>query len=89
MFSWVGGHYGISDYRDDRIIRIDSAEDPRYALISPLWRVVEVLVAIVCKLARPSGPAFLNQDRSIRWLAIFCPVFNRLMELRRWVRGLK
>lgn len=32
---------------------------------------------------------FLYQDRSIRWEAIFCPLFRRVRELRRCVRGLK
>lgn len=70
-------------------IRMDSAEDPRYVLISPLCNVVEVLVAVTCRLARPSGPVFFSHDRSTRWLAIFCPEFNRKVELRRWVKRLK
>lgn len=52
---------------------MDSAEDPRYVLISPLCSVVEVLVAVICRLASPSGPTFLYHDRSIKWLASFCP----------------
>lgn len=31
----------------------------------------------------------MYQDRSIRWDAIFCPLFSRVVEARRWDRGLK
>lgn len=51
--------------------------------------MVEVLAVMVCRLARPSGPIFLYHDRSIRWLAIFCPVLSSAVELGRWVRRLK
>lgn len=51
--------------------------------------MVEVLDAVSCRLASPSGPTFLYQDRSVRWVAIFCPVFRRFVEHRRWVRMLK
>lgn len=51
--------------------------------------MVEVLAAMVCRLASPSGPIFLYQDKSTRWLAIFCPELSRVRELGRWVRGLK
>lgn len=71
------------------MIKIDRAKDPRYALISPVWKVVEVLVAISWRSASPSGPIFLYQDRSIRCRASFCPLFSRPVEVRRWVRGLK
>ena len=54
-----------------------------------MWRVVEVLVAMSCRLASPSGPIFLYQDRSIRLEAIFCPVLSSFVELNRWVSGLK
>lgn len=54
-----------------------------------MWRVVEVLVIVSWRSATPSGPIFLYQERSIRWEAIFCPLFNRARELRRCVRGLK
>lgn len=59
------------------MIRMDSAKDARYVLISPVCRVVEVLAALSCRVASPSGPIFLYQDRSIRWDAIFCPVVSR------------
>lgn len=36
--------------------------------------MVEVLVAMSCKSAMPSGPIFLYQDKSIRWEASFCPL---------------
>lgn len=51
--------------------------------------MVAVLAAISCKLASPSGPSILYQERSIRWEAMFCPLLRRLVILRRWVRGLK
>ena len=51
--------------------------------------VVEVLEAMSCRSASPSGPIFLNQDRSIRCEAIFCPLFRSFVELRRCIRGLK
>lgn len=51
--------------------------------------MVEVLVAMSWISASPSGPIFLYHDRSIKCEAIFCPLFSRLVELRRWVRGLK
>lgn len=54
-----------------------------------MWRVVEVLDAIIWRSASPSGPIFLYQDRSIRWEASFCPLFSRFVELRRWDRWLK
>lgn len=58
-------------------------------MISPVWKVVEVLVAMSCRSASPSGPIFLYQDRSIRCEAIFCPLFSRFVELRRCISGLK
>lgn len=51
--------------------------------------MVEALAAMVCRSASPSGPIFLYQERSTRWLAIFCPEFSRARELGRWVKGLK
>lgn len=54
-----------------------------------MWRGVEVLAAIICRSASPSGPIFLYQERSIRWEAIFCPLFSRLVVLERCVRRLK
>lgn len=51
---------------DIRIIKIDRVKVARYVLIRPVWRVVEILVALSCIDARPSGPIFLNHDRSIR-----------------------
>lgn len=71
------------------MIRVDRAKVARYDLISPVWRVVEVLVALSWIEASPSGPIFLNQDRSIKWVAIFCPLFRSFVELRRWISGLK
>lgn len=54
-----------------------------------MWRVVEALVAMTCRLASPSGPIFLYQKRSIRCEAIFCPLFRRLVVLGRCIKGLK
>ncbi len=51
--------------------------------------MVEVLIAMSCKSVSPSGPIFLYQERSIRWEAIFCPLFSRLVVLGRCIRGLK
>lgn len=51
--------------------------------------MVEVLVAISWRSASPSGPIFLYQERSTRWEAIFWPLFKRVEELKRWVKGLK
>lgn len=51
--------------------------------------MVEVLAAMSCKSASPSGPIFLYQDRSIRWEAIFWPLFSSFMEVRRCVKWLK
>lgn len=51
--------------------------------------MVEALDAVSCKLASPSGPSILYQDRSIRWEAIFCPPLRNLVMLKRWTRGLK
>lgn len=48
-----------------------------------------VLAAIRCRLANPSGPRVLYQDKSIKCEAMFCPPLRRLNVLRRWVRGLK
>lgn len=31
----------------------------------------------------------MYQDRSIRWDAIFCPLFSRFVEAGRWDKGLK
>lgn len=42
-----------------------------------------VLVAVSCRLASPSGPSILYQDRSIRWEAMFCPPLRKLVMLRR------
>lgn len=50
---------------------------------------VEVLAAVSWRLARPSGPIFLYQDRSIRWEAIFCPLLSRLREAGRCIKWLK
>lgn len=47
------------------------------------------MAAVICRVARPSGPTILYQDRSIRWEAIFWPPVRRLVELSRWTRGLK
>lgn len=58
-------------------------------MISPECRVVEVLVAISCRSASPSGPSFLYQERSIRWEAMFWPPLSRLVEVKRCIRGLK
>ena len=58
-------------------------------MIRPEWREVAVLVAISCRLASPSGPRVLYQDRSIRCEAMFCPPLRRLVMVRRWIRGLK
>lgn len=71
------------------MMRMERAKDPRYVLISPVWKEVEVLVAMSCKLASPSGPIFLYQDRSIRREAIFCPLFSSFVEARRCIRWLK
>ena len=54
-----------------------------------MWRGVGVLVIVSWRLASPSGPIFLYQDKSIRWEAIFCPLFSEIKELRRCIRGLK
>lgn len=54
-----------------------------------MCRVVEALVAVSWRSASPSGPIFLYHDRSMRWEAIFCPLFRRIVELGRWVRRLK
>ena len=69
--------------------RIDRAKDPRYVLISPVCRVVEIFVTICCRSASPLGPIFLYQNRSVRWRANFCPWFNRLVVLERWASSLK
>lgn len=94
MFLVGGGIFGglgplILGLYVDRTIRMDRANVPRYVLISPVCRVVEVLVAMSCRSASPSGPIFLYQDRSIRWEAMFCPLLSRFVELSRCVRGLK
>lgn len=51
--------------------------------------MVEALAAVNCRLARPSGPIFLYQDKSTRCEAIFWPPARRLVVLRRCIRGLK
>ena len=50
---------------------------------------MEVLAARSCRSARPSGPIFLYQDRSMRWEAMLCPPFSSFVEVRRCVSGLK
>lgn len=46
--------------------------------------------AIVCwRLARPSGPRSLYQERSIRWEAIFWPPVSIVFVLMRCIVGLK
>lgn len=58
-------------------------------MIKPGWREVAVLAAIICRLASPSGPNILYQERSIRWEAIFWPPLSRFVVVERCVRGLK
>lgn len=41
------------------------------------------LAADSCRLANPSGPIILYQDRSIRWEAMFCPMLRKLAMPRR------
>lgn len=48
-----------------------------------------VLAAVCCRLASPSGPNILYQERSIKWEAMFCPPLRILVMLRRCARGLK
>lgn len=45
--------------------------------------MVAVLDAVSCRLASPSGPSILYQERSIRWEAMFCPPLRKLVMLRR------
>lgn len=58
-------------------------------MIRPEWKAVAALVVVICKLASPSGPSILYQERSIRWEAMFCPPLRKLVMLRRWIKGLK
>lgn len=51
----------VSGYVDRMMMIVDRAKDPRYVLISPLWKVVVVLVIMSWRLASPSGPIFLYQ----------------------------
>lgn len=44
---------------------------------------MEILDAVSCRLANPSGPSILYQDRSIRCEAIFCPPLKILVMLKR------
>lgn len=57
--------------------------------MSPVCSEAVVLAAVCWRLARPSGPIFLYQDRSVRLWAIFCPLLSSIAELGRWVRKLK
>lgn len=50
---------------------------------------VAVLLAATCRSARPSGPIFLSQARSIRCRAMFCPFSSRFLDKNRCTRGLK
>lgn len=50
---------------------------------------VAALLAATCSSARPSGPIFLSQERSIKCRAMFCPFSNRFLEKNRCTRGLK
>lgn len=50
---------------------------------------VAALLAATCSSARPSGPIFLSQERSIRCRATFCPFSSRVLEQNRWISGLK
>lgn len=51
--------------------------------------MVEVLVAMSCKSAMPSGPIFLYQDRSAKWEASFCPLLRSFVGVVRWISRLK
>lgn len=51
--------------------------------------MVVALDAISCRLASPSGPNSLYQERSTRWEAMFCPPASRIFTFERCVRGLK
>lgn len=51
--------------------------------------MVATLAADICRLARPSGPSSLYQERSTRWEAMFCPPVRNVFMLRRCVKGLK
>ena len=57
--------------------------------MSPVCIRVMALLAATCSSARPSGPIFLSQERSIRCRAMFCPFSRRVLEQNRWIRGLK
>lgn len=48
-----------------------------------------VLAVVACRLASPSGPSSLYQDRSMRWEAMFWPPVRRVFVLDRCVSGLK
>lgn len=50
---------------------------------------VVAFVMVSCELASPSGPSSFSQERSTRLEAIFCPLFSRLVMLKRCVSGLK
>ena len=51
--------------------------------------MVAALAAISCRLASPSGPRSLNQDRSTRWEAIFWLLVIMFVVLKRCASGLK
>lgn len=51
--------------------------------------MVAVLAADACRLANPSGPSSLYQERSIRWEAMFWPAVKKFVTLKRCARGLK
>lgn len=51
--------------------------------------MVAALVVVICRLASPSGPSSLYQDRSTRWEAMFWPPVSRVFVLRRCMSGLK
>lgn len=54
-----------------------------------MWKEVAVFDAIICRLANPSGPRSLNQERSIRWEAMFWPPLSIFVGINRCTRGLK
>ena len=52
-------------------------------MIRPVWKEVAVFDAIICRLASPSGPISLYQERSIRWEAMFWPLLNSFVVMNR------
>lgn len=52
-------------------------------MIRPVWKVVAVFDAITCRLASPSGPSSLSQERSIRWEAMFWPPLSIFVAINR------